>query len=180
MEKLNEIISPVDSKCTSKASIKNDNDNAKLCRSTISENINNLNTVKGNNKKFANKLLNSFEHVLIYEQESLKRKALLSIPTERLKSDAKNKYDSYKAITLEKLPYDFNDFLLIELLAWFKNEFFKWINQPDCDYCNSNEKMTFLHNDFPNLNEKIWMANNVEVYKYLLNFLKATRLFLIY
>lgn len=118
-----------------------------------------------NNNKFASKLQNSFNHVLMYEEPALKQKALNSIPADRLRSDAREKFNLYKSTTLDQTPYDFNDFLLLELLAWFKNEFFKWTNQPDCDYCNSNEKMKFSYSDSPNGNEIAGMAGNVEVYK---------------
>jgi peptide-N4-(N-acetyl-beta-glucosaminyl)asparagine amidase len=158
---LNEIINPKYIAKTPKTSEPSKKD----CSTTISHKIDNLNTIKGYNIKFANKLSNSYEHVLIYEQQSLKRKALEFIPIDRLKKDAKTKHDSYKAATLEKSPYDFNDFMIIELLFWFKNEFFKWVNQPDCDICHSNQNMSFLFNDIPNINEEKWMANNVEVYE---------------
>lgn len=106
---------------------------------------------------------------MIYEDQNLKEKALRAIPVVRLKIEAENKFKSYKTQnnTQDKNAFDFNDFLVLELLSWFKNEFFKWVDQPACDYCHSSANMEFTKTDGPNQNEAVWMAGNVEVYKYL-------------
>ena len=109
---------------------------------------------------------NQFEHVLIYEDADLKRKALKHIPVNRLREEAQSKYENYKKLpNLDKNPYEIDDFILLELLAWFKNEFFSWVNQAECEFCH-NKNTVFLMNDRPNHNELSWMANNVEVYLY--------------
>lgn len=101
----------------------------------------------------------------MYEQASLKEKALRLVPHEALKQQAKSKYDSYRLNNLDQKPYDLSDFVLIEVLAWFKNDFFKWVNQPDCIYCQTNEHMQFESNQPALESESIWMAHNVEVYR---------------
>lgn len=138
---------------------------ASICASTIvSERIEfGLNNFK--NKTFANRLNQSFNHVMIYEDPDLQKKCLQKIPVSRLKSSAKSKYLSYMEDNQETQPYNESDFLILELLDWFKNEFFRWTNQPDCQSCNSNKNMVFLINDKPNFNEATWNAANVEVYK---------------
>jgi peptide-N4-(N-acetyl-beta-glucosaminyl)asparagine amidase len=103
--------------------------------------------------------------VLIYEDPDLKRKALNLIPVEILKQEATSKFDSYKSTpSLDKLPFAFEDFLLIELLAWFKNEFFRWVNQAECDSCG-NPNTVPRGSTRPNHSEVTWMAGNVEVYE---------------
>ncbi len=103
--------------------------------------------------------------MLIYEDLDLKRKALKLIPVERLRQEARAKFDSYKLTpSLDKLPFDFDDFLLIELLAWFKNEFFSWVNQAECETCG-NPSTVLKASDRPNHREITWMAGNVEVYE---------------
>ena len=102
---------------------------------------------------------------MMYEDTMLKQKALSLIPVERFKSEAQAKFDSYIKLNLDSKQFDLQDFMMLELLQWFKNEFFKWINQPDCDYCKSNQNMTFEHNDRALGTEMIWLAGNVEVYK---------------
>ena len=101
----------------------------------------------------------------MYEDITLKQKALNTMPVERFRSDAQDKLNAYLRLNLDTKPFDISDFLLLELLHWFKNEFFKWINQPDCDYCHSNQKMEFLHSDRALGSEAVWLAGNVEVYK---------------
>ena len=105
----------------------------------------------------------------MYEDSSLKQKALSLMPIQRFQSEAQAKFDSYIRLNLDDKPFDVSDFILLELLQWFKNEFFKWVNQPDCDYCHSSQNMTFEHNDRALGTEAVWLAGNVEVYKYELN-----------
>lgn len=107
---------------------------------------------------------------MMYEEVSLQQKALSVIPVVRLKDQASANLTAY----LSQPPtdgqeaahrFDMDDFVLIELLAWFKNEFFTWTDQPNCTNCNSNEQMFFLKKDMPNRDELIWMASSVEVYQ---------------
>jgi len=123
--------------------------------------------VKQRNQKFGQRLQGTFDHVLLYEYPSLKQKALQCMPVERFNSVALSKYTAYKSQIKsdEKSPYNLRDFIVLELMAWFKNEFFKWVNQPDCDHCNTNEAMKFKYGAVPSSSENIWMAGNVEVYE---------------
>jgi peptide-N4-(N-acetyl-beta-glucosaminyl)asparagine amidase len=109
----------------------------------------------------------------MYEDRNLKQKALNVIPVARLKADAQDKHESYLSSLKESKrpeshPLDAADFLAIELLAWFKNDFFKWVNKPECEVCGTNETMEFKMNGTPTGDEVIWMARNVEVYEYIL------------
>jgi peptide-N4-(N-acetyl-beta-glucosaminyl)asparagine amidase len=114
----------------------------------------------------------------MYEQESLKRKALSLIPIVNLRKIALSKFDSYeKSIASNSQPtvsersqeslFDLNDFILVELLAWFKNDFFKWIDKPDCSKCNSNSQVRFIRSSTPTSEEIAGLANNIEVYEYV-------------
>ena len=103
--------------------------------------------------------------MLIYEDADLKRKALRCIPAERLRQDAEQKYSNYKSSNHgDAQPFDLNEFLLVELLAWFKNEFFSWVNQAVCESCG-NASTVFRMNAAPNHSEQTWMVSNVEVYE---------------
>lgn len=113
------------------------------------------------------KLQRTYDHVLLYEQVQLKQKAKSLTPIDRFNADASMKLKAYnESLGLdEQKPYDLRDFLLLELMAWFKNEFFKWVNQPECDHCGNKENMKFAHTSEATSSENIWMAGNVEVYK---------------
>jgi hypothetical protein len=123
--------------------------------------------VKHSNQKFELKLQRTYDHVLLYEYPSLKLKALQHMPVQRFNAIALNKYTAYKSQikAAEQSPYSLRDFILLELMAWFKTEFFKWVNQPECDHCKTNESMKFKHGAGPSSSENIWMAGNVEVYE---------------
>lgn len=68
--------------------------------------------------------------MLQYEDELLQALARSIIPLETLQKHAAeksgDKIDSPKT----------NDFLLLELLKWFKHEFFTWTDSPKCISCN--------------------------------------------
>lgn len=138
---------------------------ASICASTIVSERAEFGLKNLKNLTFANRLNQSFNHVMIYEDHDLRNKCLQKIPATKLQSSARAKYLSYTENNQEIAPYDERDFLILELLDWFKNEFFRWTNQPDCPSCNSNKNMIFLKNDKPNFNEATWNASNVEVYK---------------
>ena len=122
-----------------------------------------------NNNRFAIKLQNTYEHVLFYENEQLKEKALEKIPINQLNEYAKKKFDSYieqmKSNSSNEKHYNLKDFFLLELLSWFKNDFFSWVNEPICEICNSNKNMKFKHQANPESREVLWLAGNVEVYE---------------
>lgn len=104
---------------------------------------------------------------MMYEDVRLKRKALGIIPDGDLRQRALLKFNSYKitpALEGNNPPLDFEDFVLIELLAWFKNEFFSWVNHAECESCgNVNTVPNGI--DSANNQESIWMAQTVEIYK---------------
>ncbi|XP_019484218.1 PREDICTED: peptide-N(4)-(N-acetyl-beta-glucosaminyl)asparagine amidase [Hipposideros armiger] len=52
------------------------------------------------------------------------------------------------------------DFLLLELLHWFKEEFFQWVNNILCSKCGGQTKSRGAL--FPNDDERKWGANRVE------------------
>lgn len=120
------------------------------------------------NERFASKLVSSYEHVMMYEEVSLKQKALSVIPVARLKEQANTNFVGYTSLAKSSEstpPLDFEDFLLVELLAWFKNEFFTWTDKPNCVKCKTNQSMNHVGMKGPN-NDEIWgMANRVEVYQ---------------
>lgn len=89
------------------------------------------------------------------------------MPIEKFQSEALAKFTAYKLSTKDEKPYGMRDFLLLELMAWFKKDFFKWVNQPNCDHCDINQNMVFKYPSPASNDESIWMAGNVEVYEYL-------------
>ncbi|XP_027727944.1 peptide-N(4)-(N-acetyl-beta-glucosaminyl)asparagine amidase isoform X2 [Vombatus ursinus] len=104
-------------------------------------------------------LQTKFEDVLIYENLSLQKKALTCIPVQELQRRAQEKFERAK-----KLDQDANvneeDFLLLELLQWFKEEFFQWVNHLPCAQCGGE---TISRGELsPDDDERRWRASRVE------------------
>ncbi|QID88337.1 peptide-N4-(N-acetyl-beta- glucosaminyl)asparagine amidase [Saccharomyces pastorianus] len=61
----------------------------------------------------------------------------------------------------------YSDYLVRELLRYFKQEFFKWCNKPDCHHCgqNTSENMTSMGIQGPNGEESKFQCGSVEVYE---------------
>ena len=88
------------------------------------------------------------------------------MPFNRIKSNAKEKFNEYKASQKNAKDEEELEFVLLELLEWYKNEFFQWVNEPDCLNCQTKEFMNFHSSGIPNEYEITWGAGTVEVYKY--------------
>lgn len=43
----------------------------------------------------------------------------------------------------EDVDVSLQDMLILELLSWFKNDFFTWVDTLDCEYCGG--KTVFSH-----------------------------------
>ncbi|KAM8840368.1 peptide-N(4)-(N-acetyl-beta-glucosaminyl)asparagine amidase isoform 2-T2 [Spinachia spinachia] len=79
-------------------------------------------------------LQSNFQHVMIYENPELQQKARSHIPHQQLSSAAEQKLTEAKEADPEcKLGME--DFLLLELLKWFKQDFFSWVDCLACSQC---------------------------------------------
>lgn len=59
---------------------------------------------------------------------------------------------------------EYSDNLVKELLRYFKQDFFKWVNVPDCDHCGANDS-TSQGSTGPNSDEAPYECWVVELYK---------------
>jgi peptide-N4-(N-acetyl-beta-glucosaminyl)asparagine amidase len=91
------------------------------------------------NNAFLRQLEQLSDSVMQYEDEELKKSALRIMPVEKFKLNAIENLRKFqklikqKEITDDEPPLD--DFILEELAAWFKNDFFTWVNNLDCKIC---------------------------------------------
>lgn len=105
-------------------------------------------------------LQSNTEHVQLYENPVLQEKALTCIPINELKRKSQEKL--FKARKLDKgTNVSDEDFLLLELLHWFKEEFFHWVNNVLCSKCGG-ETRSRDEALLPNEDELKWGANSVE------------------
>ncbi|KAF2983821.1 hypothetical protein EK904_005179, partial [Melospiza melodia maxima] len=98
--------------------------------------------------------------VLMYENPSIQQKALAAIPLQELKSKAQKKLA--QATRLDKGAHvSEEDFLLLELLDWFKTSFFHWVNSLPCSRCGgqTEPKSGYL---LPSDDDLRWDARRVE------------------
>lgn len=62
----------------------------------------------------------------------------------------------------------FSDCLLYELLKWFKNSFFKWVNAPECENCKSPTRFQTI-SDLDGLRTEIFVC---DICKHTTNFIR--------
>ncbi|XP_059018442.1 peptide-N(4)-(N-acetyl-beta-glucosaminyl)asparagine amidase isoform X3 [Mustela lutreola] len=105
-------------------------------------------------------LRSNIQHVLVYENLALQEKALACIPVQELKRRSQEKLSRARKLDKGTNVSD-EDFLLLELLHWFKEEFFQWVNDILCSKCGGQTKSRG-ESLFPNDDEMKWGANRVE------------------
>ncbi|XP_055942127.1 peptide-N(4)-(N-acetyl-beta-glucosaminyl)asparagine amidase-like isoform X2 [Argiope bruennichi] len=107
-------------------------------------------------KLLYSKLVNMLSFTDYWKDDSLLQCALTLIPADELRVRATVKYSSLP----ESNNVDIDDLLLLELLEWFKEDFFKWLDAPKCDTCDVvTEKKGFVT---PTQDEAKWDARTVE------------------
>lgn len=107
-------------------------------------------------------IINSLQ-VLKYEDKKVQLKALQCIPLIDLNLNVERNVRkiqlAIKKKEVEDEVIDFQELLLIELLDWFKNKFFKWVNAPDCSKCCSQTNYVGMSQS------AVEGASRVELYK---------------
>uniref|UniRef100_A0A7N6A377 Peptide-N(4)-(N-acetyl-beta-glucosaminyl)asparagine amidase n=1 Tax=Anabas testudineus TaxID=64144 RepID=A0A7N6A377_ANATE len=101
----------------------------------------------------------NFQHVMMYENPELQQKARRHIPHEQLTSAAQQKLKEAKEADPDgKLGIE--DFLLLELLRWFKQDFFSWVDCLPCSHCGGlTQNASSLS---PSTDDLRWGAQRVE------------------
>ena len=104
----------------------------------------------------------------LYEDPSYIQAAREVIPIAILNDKAEKSLQNSK-IDLENNPpeviepiKDFRDYLLLELLTWFKHQFFSWVHSAPCELCKGDTSNR--GGDRPNQEEQRHMAGVVELY----------------
>ncbi|XP_018306019.1 peptide-N(4)-(N-acetyl-beta-glucosaminyl)asparagine amidase [Mycetomoellerius zeteki] len=98
-------------------------------------------------KTFFDRIVGHFRDVLYYEDPNLQKKAKRVVPVVQLEIATMTKMrdlqKSFKLENAEAISSQFEaeliakDLFLVELLRWFKYEFFKWVNNPKCPTCST-------------------------------------------
>uniref|UniRef100_A0A4W6FQ15 Peptide-N(4)-(N-acetyl-beta-glucosaminyl)asparagine amidase n=1 Tax=Lates calcarifer TaxID=8187 RepID=A0A4W6FQ15_LATCA len=99
-------------------------------------------------------LQSNFQHVMLYENPALQQKAKSHIPHQQLSSAAQHKLKQAK----EADPGE--DFLVLELLRWFKQDFFSWVDCLPCSSCGGSTQNAGSLS--PSTDDLRWGAQRVE------------------
>ncbi|KAK7898380.1 hypothetical protein WMY93_019233 [Mugilogobius chulae] len=104
-------------------------------------------------------LQSNFQHVMVYENPELQHKARSCIPHQQMSSTAQKKMEETKEADPDcKLAQE--DFVVLELLRWFKQDFFSWVDCLPCSRCGGK-----THNSgslSPSTEDLRWGAQRVE------------------
>ena len=112
---------------------------------------------KEQQKRFYLKLQGSFTQVLQYQDPKLQQQALSILPLEALLERARKSGKAGGGGELRK-----SDQFVREVLSWFKGDFFKWTNSPQCSFCASATQAVGMAPSLPE--EKKFLAERVELY----------------
>lgn len=104
------------------------------------------------------------EHVLLYENTKIQSKARAVVPIKTLEERARKRLDKSPQLPAHGSQVNLNlqDCILLELLNWFKAEFFTWMNEPPCTCFNG--KVMSRGVVEPTASERKWRAHTVESY----------------
>lgn len=106
-------------------------------------------------KAFLNQLKANGQIVFKYEEQELQDKALDLIPLQRLYEEAEEQ--------IVERGGSLEDRVIQRLLHWFKNEFFTWVDNAPCDFCQSTSTRSAGYAK-PNSDDLFHGAHVVETY----------------
>ena len=113
------------------------------------------------------KLRSSLQLVQMYEAAALQEKARRCIPVAQLQKLAQEKQQtmslSSSVSSQDNASAQLQDLLLLELLAWFKFDFFQWVDAPPCIQCGGSTLSVGMAP--PDAGELDWGASRVENYR---------------
>eukprot|EP01105_Mastigella_eilhardi_P019102 TRINITY_DN4478_c0_g1_i1.p1 TRINITY_DN4478_c0_g1~~TRINITY_DN4478_c0_g1_i1.p1 ORF type:complete len:665 (-),score=98.05 TRINITY_DN4478_c0_g1_i1:388-2091(-) len=97
-------------------------------------------------------------HMVVYEDAALQQRARSVVPVDRLTQHAK---ELITRPEFQDLPE--KEAFLLQLLSWFKAEFFAWVNTPPCTVCGRECKGAGV--SAPTAQECPHTTRNVELYR---------------
>ncbi|XP_018425568.1 PREDICTED: peptide-N(4)-(N-acetyl-beta-glucosaminyl)asparagine amidase [Nanorana parkeri] len=109
--------------------------------------------------RFLQTLQSNAQHVLVYERPELQQKARDQIPVSELQARAQEKLLQARSLDSESTVNE-DDFLMLELLRWFKEDFFHWVNSLPCSQCNGQTETK--ESLSPSTDDLRWGATRVE------------------
>ncbi|XP_018319742.1 peptide-N(4)-(N-acetyl-beta-glucosaminyl)asparagine amidase [Agrilus planipennis] len=100
---------------------------------------------------FLRSIESRFHAALAYKDKDLIKKAKGIIPIHQIETNSQNKLrqlqEQIKKGKITDQNVSLQEFLLLELLDWFKNDFFSWVDSPQCEFCGSKTTFSGMSND---------------------------------
>lgn len=93
---------------------------------------------------FLKKMMLTSMSVLSFEDKNLQNKALENLTSEDIEMYSKVYTDDSDLFHHEKM--------MLKLMVWFKESFFKWFNKPTCQVCSSSTTFKEINHDIPDKN----------------------------
>lgn len=110
-------------------------------------------------------ILSSLKCFELYKDLQLHAKVKKLCPWEQLSLESSKKMTAIKRNAKEEpISIDSRDLFLIELLDWFKKDFFTWFQEPNCKNCPDKQMKILRYDDDCTMEEKKWAASRVEIY----------------
>lgn len=116
-----------------------------------------------NQAAFSDSILAGTEQVLKYESAAAQEAACNVMPLAAMRAAVSDAAQLARDMGDLSPPMDDRTALVIEMLAWFKTEFFSWVDSPSCNACGSNQ-VSSLGSASPAAEEAKYGAGRVEVY----------------
>ena len=100
-----------------------------------------------------------------YEDARLLEQAVAVIPLDDIANRTQARIDSSLGALSEE---DFADVQVLELLRWFKRDFFKWVDKPACSRCGNHATIPVRSPELsisrPTAEEELGLAKRVELF----------------
>lgn len=96
-----------------------------------------------------------------FENAELQDMAMEVLPLERLYSVAEERAEEEG----ERDNWGLQDYLIMDLLKWFKQEYFTWVNSPPCETCGEAGDVHFVRRENSTPEEMRYEASGTEVHK---------------
>ncbi|XP_066441524.1 peptide-N(4)-(N-acetyl-beta-glucosaminyl)asparagine amidase [Eleutherodactylus coqui] len=109
--------------------------------------------------KFFKTLQSNSQHVAMYELPELQQKAREHIPESELRARAQKQLQEARSLESDTTINE-DDFLTLQLLQWFKEQFFTWVNSLPCSRCGGQTEAK--ESLSPSDDDLLWGANRVE------------------
>ncbi|CAN2389743.1 domain present in PNGases and other hypothetical proteins [Pristimantis euphronides] len=109
--------------------------------------------------KFFKTLQSNSQHVVMYELPELQQKAREHVPVSELRAGAQEQLQQARSLESDTTMNE-DDFLMLQLLRWFKEQFFTWVNSLPCSRCGGQTEAK--ESLSPSADDLRWGASRVE------------------